>query len=136
GWEETVDAAVNYALRTVLARSKSTEPGSMPSTIGNSAATMDINKLKKRIQTLCERLEKGGSLVSSSSIRETNFSPDSAHSSTSLSTRKEKPIGSNRRRKHDDDEDAEIPNGDHDDAFSMLPSTNARKQYNDEDDDN
>ncbi|CAF2035963.1 unnamed protein product [Rotaria magnacalcarata] len=136
GWEETVDAAVNYALRTVLARSKSTEPGSMPSTIGNSTATMDINKLKKRIQTLCERLEKGGSLVSSSSIRETNFSPDSAHSSTSLSTRKEKPIASNRRRKHDDDEDAEIPNGDHDDAFSMLPSTNARKQYNDEDDDN
>lgn len=37
---------------------------------------MDINKLKKRIQTLCERLEKGGSLVSTNSIKDRIDSPD------------------------------------------------------------
>lgn len=71
-----MDTAVNYALRTVLARSKSADLGSMPNSVGNSTANIDIHKLKKRIQTLCERLEKGGSLVSASTGRERNSSPD------------------------------------------------------------
>lgn len=65
-----------YALRTVLARSKSADLGSLPNSIGNSTANVDIHKLKKRIQTLCERLEKGASLVSSGSTIERNPSPD------------------------------------------------------------
>jgi hypothetical protein len=72
GWEETVDTAVNYALRTVLARSKNLDLGSTSNTIGNSTTDIDISKLKKRIQTLCERLEKGGSLVST----DRSVSPD------------------------------------------------------------
>ena len=76
GWEETVDMAVNYALRTVLARSKSTDLGSIPNRIGNSTANIDINKLKKRIQTLCERIEKVGSLDSSNSIIDRSNSSD------------------------------------------------------------
>ena len=76
GWEETVDASVNYVLRTVLARSKNTDLGTTPNTIGNSTANLDISRLKKRIQTLCERLEKGGSLVSSSSPTVHNNSTD------------------------------------------------------------
>jgi hypothetical protein len=48
----------------------------MPNSIGNSTTNMDINKLKKRIQTLCERLEKGGSLVSSNSAVDRSDSPD------------------------------------------------------------
>ncbi|CAF4613890.1 unnamed protein product, partial [Rotaria sp. Silwood2] len=139
GWEETVDLAVNYALRTVLSRSKSTDIGSLPNAIGNSTANIDINKLKKRLQTLCERLEKGGSLVSSNSTTDRSLSPDSSYSSTSLSTRKEKPIASNHynhRENNNDDDDDQLPNGDYENAFRLLPSTNARKNYNNDDDDN
>jgi len=68
--------AVNYALRTTLARSKSADLGSTSNSIGNSTENIDINKLKKRIQTLCERLEKGGSLVSANSAIDRSDSPD------------------------------------------------------------
>jgi hypothetical protein len=71
-----VDIAVNYALRTTLARAKSMDLGSTSNSIGNSTANIDINKLKKRIQTLCERLEKGGSLVSDDSVINRSNSPD------------------------------------------------------------
>ncbi|CAF0802521.1 unnamed protein product [Adineta ricciae] len=120
GWEETVDASVNYALRTVLARSKNTDLGTTPSTIGNSTANLDISRLKKRIQTLCERLEKGGSLVSSSSSTDHNNSTDAYRS-----TRQSKPLTSN----YGEDDD-ELPNGDDDSPFRLLPSNNSRTQYN------
>ncbi|CAF3401143.1 unnamed protein product [Rotaria sp. Silwood1] len=106
GWEETVDLAVNYALRTVLSRSKSAD------------------------------LEKAGSLVSSNPIIDRSLSPDSSYTSTSLSTRREKPIVSNHHNhKENDDNDDELPNGDYENEFRLLPSTNARKKYNDDDDD-
>ena len=70
-----MDAAVNYALRTVLARSKNIDVGSTPTAIGNATANMDVGKLKKRIQALCERLEKGGSLTSSGSTSDRDQSP-------------------------------------------------------------
>ncbi|CAF4913593.1 unnamed protein product, partial [Rotaria sp. Silwood1] len=106
GWEETVDLAVNYALRTVLTRSKSAD------------------------------LEKAGSLVSSNPIIDRSLSPDSSYTSTSLSTRREKPIVSNHHNhKENDDNDDELPNGDYENEFRLLPSTNARKKYNDDDDD-
>jgi len=76
GWEETVDMAINYALRTTLSKSKNVDLGSSSSTFGNSTANIDINKLKKRIQTLCERLEKGGSLMASSLSYDRADSPD------------------------------------------------------------
>ncbi|CAF0861236.1 unnamed protein product [Rotaria sordida] len=133
GWEETVDLAVNYALRTVLARSKSADLGSIPNSIGNSTINIDINKLKKRIQTLCERLEKGGSLVSSNPTTDRSLSPDSSYASTSLSTRREKPVASTHYNHREDDD--ELLNGDDENAFRLLPSTNARKNYNNDDDD-
>lgn len=71
-----MESAVNYALRTVLARSKSNDFGSTSNTIGNSTVNMDVSRLKKRIQTLCERLEKGGSLVSSESYGNRSDSPE------------------------------------------------------------
>jgi hypothetical protein len=48
----------------------------MPSSVGNSTKDIDIHKLKKRIQTLCERLEKGGSLISSNTVLDRSDSPD------------------------------------------------------------
>ena len=48
----------------------------MPNSVGNSTKDVDINRLKKRIQTLCERLEKGGSLVSSNAVVDRSDSPD------------------------------------------------------------
>jgi len=114
--------------------------GSTPSTIGNSTINIDINKLKKRIQTLCERLEKGGSLVSSTPaaiIR--HNSPDcmliskdfilyksffcyfysiASYGSTSLSTRREKPLITNHSN-HKENED-EMPNGDDESKISSF----------------
>ncbi|UJR27621.1 hypothetical protein I4U23_008902 [Adineta vaga] len=135
GWEETVDAAVNYALRTVLARSKNTDLGTTSNTIGNSTANMDISRLKKRIQTLCERLEKGGSLVSSSSITDRSNSPDSSYKSS----KKSKPIISNHYNHREVDEKQDDDDDDHDSPFRLLPSNNSYKNYNnnnnDDDDD-
>jgi hypothetical protein len=58
--------------------------GTTPNSIGNSTINVDINKLKKRIQTLCERLEKGGSLVSSNSVTARSISPDGSSISESF----------------------------------------------------
>ncbi|CAF1140201.1 unnamed protein product [Adineta steineri] len=132
GWEETVDAAVNYALRTVLSRSKTIDMGTTSNTIGNSTINIDINKLKKRIQTLCERLEKGGSLVSSNSATDRSHSPESSYPST----KKAKPPISNHydHDKIDDNDDDDMPKDDYESPFRLLPSSNSRKNYNNDDD--
>jgi len=133
GWEETVESAVCYALRTVLARSKSGDLGTTSNTIGNSTANMDISRLKKRIQTLCERLEKGGSLVSSDLS-------ESSYSASSSSNRKEKTssstsYSSHREMNNHDDEEHSLPHDDHGSTFLLLPSTNARSAIREEDED-
>lgn len=140
GWEETVDMAINYVLRTTLSKSKSMDLGSSSNTFGNSTANIDVNKLKKRIQTLCERLEKGGSLVASSLSHDRADSPDG---SSYKSNKKEKvrfasendddEISKNKTEKvrfaNENDED-ELPNGDYESPFRLLPSTNTRKTHN------
>jgi len=58
GWEECVDAAMTHLLRTSLAKN-ARESGSLPQPL---QVPSDINKLKKHIALVCDRLAKGGSL--------------------------------------------------------------------------
>eukprot|EP00998_Keelungia_sp_KM082_P012888 NODE_92_length_2703_cov_43.368401_g88_i0.p1 GENE.NODE_92_length_2703_cov_43.368401_g88_i0~~NODE_92_length_2703_cov_43.368401_g88_i0.p1 ORF type:complete len:885 (+),score=212.26 NODE_92_length_2703_cov_43.368401_g88_i0:82-2655(+) len=58
GWEECTDAAMTHLLRTCLAKNVK-ESSSMPQPL---QVPNDINKLKKHIALVCDRLAKGGSL--------------------------------------------------------------------------
>eukprot|EP01006_Ploeotia_vitrea_P029213 TRINITY_DN61798_c0_g1_i1.p1 TRINITY_DN61798_c0_g1~~TRINITY_DN61798_c0_g1_i1.p1 ORF type:complete len:865 (-),score=120.59 TRINITY_DN61798_c0_g1_i1:1500-4094(-) len=58
GWEECTDAAMTHLLRTCLAKN-ARESSSMPQPL---QVPSDINKLKKHIALVCDRLSKGGSL--------------------------------------------------------------------------
>uniref|UniRef100_A0A7S1IUQ3 PTHB1 N-terminal domain-containing protein n=2 Tax=Eutreptiella gymnastica TaxID=73025 RepID=A0A7S1IUQ3_9EUGL len=58
GWEECTDAAMTHLLRTCLAKNPR-ESGSLPQPL---AVPNDINKLKKHIALVCDRLAKGGTL--------------------------------------------------------------------------
>ena len=149
GWEETVESAVCYALRTSLARSKSSDLGTSSNTIGNSTANMDISRLKKRIQTLCERLEKGGSLVASDSYSDRANSTDctlrrirldiesrflflltASYSAGSMSNRKGKTssssagYSSHREMNSHEDEENGLPNDDHGSRCQRIFVTN------------
>jgi len=122
--------AINYALRTTLSKSKNVDLGSSSSTFGNSTANIDINKLKKRIQTLCERLEKGGSLMASSLSYDRADSPDGRNwelrinvlyfsccvlGSSYKSTKKEKV-----RFANENEEEEEIPSADYESMFFFF----------------
>lgn len=58
GWEECTDAAMTHLLRTCLAKN-ARESGSLPQPL---QVPNDINKLKKHIALVCDRLAKGGTL--------------------------------------------------------------------------
>ncbi|XP_009677988.2 protein PTHB1 isoform X2 [Struthio camelus] len=59
GWEETVDAAISYLLRTCLSKS----PKEQAMTLTNQLCMpKDTSRLKKHITLLCDRLAKGGRL--------------------------------------------------------------------------
>eukprot|EP01007_Sphenomonas_quadrangularis_P000881 NODE_173_length_1924_cov_98.348800_g130_i0.p2 GENE.NODE_173_length_1924_cov_98.348800_g130_i0~~NODE_173_length_1924_cov_98.348800_g130_i0.p2 ORF type:complete len:512 (-),score=206.18 NODE_173_length_1924_cov_98.348800_g130_i0:356-1891(-) len=58
GWEECTDAAMTHLLRTCLAKSAK-ESSSMPQPL---SVPQDVNKLKKHIALVCDRIAKGGSL--------------------------------------------------------------------------
>ncbi|NWU89725.1 PTHB1 protein, partial [Upupa epops] len=66
GWEETVDAAVSYLLKTCLSKSSKEQALTLGSEL---SMPKDTNRLKKNITLLCDRLAKGGRL---------SFSTDSA----------------------------------------------------------
>nr|XP_032806924.1 protein PTHB1 isoform X1 [Petromyzon marinus]XP_032806925.1 protein PTHB1 isoform X1 [Petromyzon marinus] len=75
GWEESVDTALSYLLRTCLAKSgkdQALTPGG-----GTLVAPRDTARLKKHLALLCERLGKGGRLLLSA----TAASSDAAHQS-------------------------------------------------------
>ncbi|NWR55173.1 PTHB1 protein, partial [Bucorvus abyssinicus] len=59
GWEETVDAAISYLLRTCLSKSSKEQALTL-----NSQLSMpkDTSRLKKNITLFCDRLAKGGRL--------------------------------------------------------------------------
>ncbi|NXO57315.1 PTHB1 protein, partial [Aramus guarauna] len=59
GWEETVDAAISYLLRTCLSKS-SKEQALTPSS--QLCMPKDTSRLKKNITVFCDRLAKGGRL--------------------------------------------------------------------------
>ncbi|XP_078454547.1 protein PTHB1 isoform X2 [Lampetra planeri] len=64
GWEESVDTALSYLLRTCLAKSgkdQALTPGGGGG--GTLAAPRDTARLKKHLALLCERLGKGGRLL-------------------------------------------------------------------------
>ncbi|XP_078716769.1 protein PTHB1 isoform X1 [Lampetra fluviatilis] len=64
GWEESVDTALSYLLRTCLAKSgkdQALTPGGGGG--GTLAAPRDTARLKKHFALLCERLGKGGRLL-------------------------------------------------------------------------
>ncbi|KGL73658.1 Protein PTHB1, partial [Tinamus guttatus] len=59
GWEETVDAAISYLLRTCLSKSSKEQALTLTSEL---CIPKDTSRLKKHITLLCERLAKGGRL--------------------------------------------------------------------------
>ncbi|NWY02205.1 PTHB1 protein, partial [Nothoprocta ornata] len=59
GWEETVDAAISYLLRTCLSKSSKEQAMTLTSEL---CIPKDTSRLKKHITLLCERLAKGGRL--------------------------------------------------------------------------
>ena len=59
GWEETVDAAVSYLLKTCLSKSSKEQALSLSSQL---TKPKDTGRLKKHITLLCDRLAKGGRL--------------------------------------------------------------------------
>uniref|UniRef100_A0A8C5WZY1 Bardet-Biedl syndrome 9 n=1 Tax=Malurus cyaneus samueli TaxID=2593467 RepID=A0A8C5WZY1_9PASS len=59
GWEETVDAAVSYLLRTCLSKSSKEQALTLSSQL---SMPKDTSRLKKNITVFCDRLAKGGRL--------------------------------------------------------------------------
>ncbi|XP_055563258.1 protein PTHB1 isoform X5 [Falco biarmicus] len=59
GWEETVDAAVSYLLRTCLSKSSKEQALTLGSQL---CMPKDTSRLKKNITLFCDRLAKGGRL--------------------------------------------------------------------------
>ncbi|XP_019393982.1 PREDICTED: protein PTHB1 isoform X2 [Crocodylus porosus] len=59
GWEETVDAAISYLLRTCLSKSSKEQALTLTSQL---SMPKDTSRLKKHITLLCDRLAKGGCL--------------------------------------------------------------------------
>ncbi|NXG69651.1 PTHB1 protein, partial [Baryphthengus martii] len=59
GWEETVDAAVSYLLRTCLSKSSKEQALTLSSPL---CMPKDTSRLKKNITLFCDRLAKGGRL--------------------------------------------------------------------------
>ncbi|NXE78906.1 PTHB1 protein, partial [Cochlearius cochlearius] len=59
GWEETVDAAISYLLRTCLSKSSKEQALSLSSQL---CMPKDTSRLKKNITLFCDRLAKGGRL--------------------------------------------------------------------------
>ncbi|XP_061410552.1 protein PTHB1 isoform X3 [Lethenteron reissneri] len=63
GWEESVDTALSYLLRTCLAKSGKDQALTPGGGGGTLAAPRDTSRLKKHLALLCERLGKGGRLL-------------------------------------------------------------------------
>ncbi|NXV52178.1 PTHB1 protein, partial [Uria aalge] len=59
GWEETVDAAISYLLRTCLSKSSKEQALTLSSQL---CMPKDTSRLKKNITLFCDRLAKGGRL--------------------------------------------------------------------------
>ncbi|NXJ70460.1 PTHB1 protein, partial [Rostratula benghalensis] len=59
GWEEAVDAAISYLLRTCLSKSSKEQALSLSSQL---SMPKDTSRLKKNITLFCDRLAKGGRL--------------------------------------------------------------------------
>ncbi|XP_067147371.1 protein PTHB1 isoform X3 [Apteryx mantelli] len=59
GWEETVDAAISYLLRTCLSKNSKEQALTLTSEL---CIPKDTSRLKKHITLLCDRLAKGGRL--------------------------------------------------------------------------
>ncbi|XP_054673017.1 protein PTHB1 isoform X2 [Grus americana] len=59
GWEETVDAAISYLLRTCLSKSSKEQALTSSSQL---CMPKDTSRLKKNITLFCDRLAKGGRL--------------------------------------------------------------------------
>ncbi|NXU83570.1 PTHB1 protein, partial [Xiphorhynchus elegans] len=60
GWEEAVDAAVSYLLRTCLSKSSKEQALTLSSQL---CMPKDTSRLKKNITLFCDRLAKGGRLA-------------------------------------------------------------------------
>ncbi|KFW74466.1 Protein PTHB1, partial [Manacus vitellinus] len=65
GWEETVDAAVSYLLRTCLSKSSKEQALTLSSQL---CMPKDTSRLKKNITLFCDRLAKGGRLSLSTDL--------------------------------------------------------------------
>mmetsp|Transcript_45793 Transcript_45793/g.143249 ORF Transcript_45793/g.143249 Transcript_45793/m.143249 type:complete len:891 (-) Transcript_45793:279-2951(-) len=61
GWEEHVDAALTHLFRTSLAKNK--DKNSAGGAVEDLRILENTDKLKKRINILCDRLSRGGRLV-------------------------------------------------------------------------
>ncbi|XP_068863678.1 protein PTHB1 isoform X3 [Aphelocoma coerulescens] len=74
GWEETVDAAVSYLLRTCLSKSSKEQALTLSSQL---SMPKDTSRLKKNITLFCDRLAKGGrlSLSTDSATQQTAVIP-------------------------------------------------------------
>ncbi|NXN30141.1 PTHB1 protein, partial [Nycticryphes semicollaris] len=59
GWEEAVDAAISYLLRTCLSKSSKEQALNLSSQL---SMPKDTSRLKKNITLFCDRLAKGGRL--------------------------------------------------------------------------
>ncbi|KAK2521346.1 hypothetical protein Q9966_013046 [Columba livia] len=59
GWEEAVDAAISYLLRTCLSKSSKEQALNLSSDL---CMPKDTSRLKKNITVFCDRLAKGGRL--------------------------------------------------------------------------
>uniref|UniRef100_A0A672V0Y2 Bardet-Biedl syndrome 9 n=1 Tax=Strigops habroptila TaxID=2489341 RepID=A0A672V0Y2_STRHB len=75
GWEETVDAAISYLLRTCLSKSSKEQALSLSSQL---CMPKDTSRLKKNITLFCDRLAKGGrlSLSTDSATQQAAVVPD------------------------------------------------------------
>ncbi|XP_036897057.1 protein PTHB1 isoform X1 [Sturnira hondurensis] len=65
GWEETVDAAISYLLKTCLSKSSKEQALNLGSQL---TKPKDTGRLKKHITLLCDRLAKGGRLCLSADM--------------------------------------------------------------------
>ncbi|XP_062425527.1 protein PTHB1 isoform X2 [Rhea pennata] len=74
GWEETVDAAISYLLRTCLSKSSKEQALTLTSEL---CIPKDTSRLKKHITLLCDRLAKGGrlSLSTETTTQQTDVMP-------------------------------------------------------------
>ena len=75
GWEECIDSALVFALKTVFTKSGRDV---MSGLVGTVEPLSDVNKLKKHIQMLTDRLEKGVRITSAASADKAR-SNDSEH---------------------------------------------------------